>query len=118
MTPYLAKNTVLSTLRFVASFPLGTGIVFDYGLEPSSLNPFQRFAFDALERRVALAGEPWQTFFRPADLKEKLSAMGFGSLEDLGPEETNARYFRDRTDGLRVGSLAHLTSAIVGPSRP
>ena len=37
--------------------------------------------------------------------------MGFSEVEDLGPAEINARYFKDRTDGLRVGSLAHVMCA-------
>ena len=45
--------------------------------------------------------------------RRDLHAMGFGHVEDLGPEEINARYFKDRTDGLRVGSLAHVMNARV-----
>jgi len=39
--------------------------------------------------------------------------MGFEYAEGLGPEEINARYFKDRKDGLRVGSLSHLMKAQV-----
>jgi hypothetical protein len=39
--------------------------------------------------------------------------MGFGYVEDIGPEEINGRYFQDRKDGLRVGSLFHLMNAQV-----
>jgi hypothetical protein len=42
-----------------------------------------------------------------------LQAMGFGYCEDNGPEEINTRYFKGRTDGLRVGSLSHLMKAQV-----
>jgi O-methyltransferase involved in polyketide biosynthesis len=69
--------------------------------------------FDSLADRVAAAGEPWQAFFEPAALKKDLLAMGFSQVADLGPAEINARYFEDRADGLRVGSLAHVMSARV-----
>jgi methyltransferase (TIGR00027 family) len=111
VTPYLTSSAVTATLRFVASMPVGSGIVFDYMISPSLLNPTARQAFDRLAHRVALAGEPFQTFFEPSLLKSSLMAMGFGQIEDLGPEVLNARYFQGRPDQLKVGSLAHVMNA-------
>jgi methyltransferase (TIGR00027 family) len=111
VTPYLTIEAVLATLRFIASAPEGSGVVFDYAISPSSLSTIERRVFDSLANRVAAAGEPWQAFFEPATLKQDLQAMGFSAVEDLGPAEINARYFEDRTDGLRVGSLAHVMCA-------
>ena len=93
--------------------PLGSGIVFDYMISPSLLDPTARRALDGLAHRVAQAGEPFQTFFDPSSLKNSLRAMGFGQIEDLGPEELNDRYFRERKDELRVGSLSHVMNARV-----
>lgn len=114
VTPYLTADALGETLRFIATAPAQSGVVFDYALAPSSLNVLQRRVFDALASRVAAAGEPFQTFFTPAQLAAELHAAGFGTVEDLGQDDINARYFRGRTDGLRVGSLAHLVSAWVG----
>jgi methyltransferase (TIGR00027 family) len=108
VTEYLTTDAVMATLRFIASAPKGSGIIFDYMISPSLLTPAQRARFDALARRVALAGEPWQAFFGPGLLTRDLKAMGFEYAEDLGPEEINSKYFRDRKDGLQVGSLSHL----------
>jgi O-methyltransferase involved in polyketide biosynthesis len=104
---------VIATLRFIASAPMGSEVVFDYMLSPALLTPAQWARFDALAQRVASAGEPWQAFFDPGLLTRDLRAMGFGYVEDLGPEEINARYFKDRKDGLRVGSLSHIMGARV-----
>jgi hypothetical protein len=82
-------------------------------ISPSLLTPAQRSRFDAISRRVASAGEPWQAFFDPELLRRDLRAMGFGYVDDKGPAEINARYFKDRKDGLRVGSLSHLMKARV-----
>jgi len=112
VTPYLTVETVFATLRFIAS-AAGSRIVFDYAIPPSSLTPLQRRVFDALAQRVAMAGEPWQAFFDPPSLAEELRRMGFNQVEDVGPEAMNARYFSGRTDGLRVGSLAHMMDARV-----
>ena len=113
VTPYITSSAVAATLRFIASIPVGSGIVFDYMISPSLLNPTARRAFDSLACRVALAGEPFQTFFDPSSLEKSLKAMGFAQIEDLGPEELNDRYFRGRTDELRVGSLSHVMDARV-----
>jgi methyltransferase (TIGR00027 family) len=113
VTEYLTTDAVIATLRFIASAPVGSGVVFDYMISPSLLTPVQRSRFDALARRVASADEPWQAFFDPGLLKRDLRAMGFGYVEDKGPEEINARYFKNRKDGLGVGSLSHIMNAQV-----
>jgi methyltransferase (TIGR00027 family) len=113
VTMYLKNSAICGTLRFVASMPVGSRIVFDYMISPSSLNPTARMIFDSLANRVAMAGEPFQTFFDPSALKATLQAMGFGQIEDIAPEVMDARYFQGRADKLRVGRLAHVISARV-----
>ena len=113
VTPYLTTEAVMATLRFIASGPGGSGVVFDYAISPLLLTPVKRSVFDALARRVASAGEPWQAFFDPGLLTRDLRAMGFGYVEDDGPEEINTKYFENRKDGLRVGSLSHMMIARV-----
>jgi methyltransferase (TIGR00027 family) len=113
VTEYLTAEAVKATLRFIASAPVGSGIVFDYMISPLLLTPAQRSVFDALAQRVASAGEPWQAFFDPESLIRDLQVMGFGHVEDKGPEEINAKYFNNRKDGLRVGSLSHVMIARV-----
>jgi O-methyltransferase involved in polyketide biosynthesis len=103
----------MATLRFIAAAPSESGVVFDYAISPSLLTPAQRLVFDALAQRVASAGEPWQAFFDPGLLAGDLRAMGFGTVEDLGPEEINTKYFKDRRDGLCIGTLSHLIKAWV-----
>jgi methyltransferase (TIGR00027 family) len=111
VTEYLTSEVVMATLHFIASATVGSGIVFDYMISPSLLTPAQQSRLDGLSRRVASAGEPWQAFFDPELLTRDLRAMGFGYVEDKGPEEINARYFKNRKDGLRVGSLSHIMNA-------
>lgn len=111
VTPYLTRDAITATLQFVAARPAGSGIVFDYGISPSLLSPAELWVFEALAKRVAAAGEPFQTFFDPAVLTADLRARGFVRIEDLDGKTLNERYFQDRTDGLRVGSLAHMMAA-------
>jgi methyltransferase (TIGR00027 family) len=112
VTMYLNKKTVMSTMKYItSSTPSGSGIIFDYAVPPSSQNFIRRFVFRLLAHRMAVIGEPWQTFFDPQQLAMELKDIGFTQVEDIGPEDINARFFNDRTDKLKVGSFGHLMKA-------
>ena len=113
VTQYLTDSAITTMLHFIASLPPGTSIVFDYTISPSLLNPAARMAFDNLAQSVALAGEPFRSFFDPSALRKNLRTMGFEHIEDLGPEELNERYFKGRSDKLSVGGFASIMHARV-----
>jgi methyltransferase (TIGR00027 family) len=111
---YLTKPAVMETFKFVASLPVGSEIVFDYGVPSSLLTENQRTAREAGAKRVATIGEPWITYLDPSSFASELQAMGFRHVEDLGPEQANERYFKGRADGLRLGGAGRLMKARVG----
>ncbi len=112
VTMYLARETVMDTFRFIASGTPGGGVVFDYMVPRETLDWTHQLVYDALSRRVRKAGEPFRTSFPPEKLREELEGMGFHSIENLGAAEINARYFHNRSDGLRVpGLLGRFMSA-------
>jgi methyltransferase (TIGR00027 family) len=114
VTMYLTEHAVMSTFGFIVSTPRGGGVVFDYAVNRSSLEPAGQKALDALSARVAAAGEPFRTFFEPSALAEQLRGLGFSSVEDLTAEQINSRYFKDRADGLAVaGRIGRLMSATI-----
>jgi methyltransferase (TIGR00027 family) len=114
VTPYLTREACMTTLGVIARMPAGSGVVFDFAIDPALLNAGQRQAFDALSKRVAAAGEPFQLFFDPAKLQAELKTLGFHRTDFLQGAQINARYFQNRADGLQVrGSLGHLMSAWV-----
>ena len=114
VTPYLTREACMITLSFIAKMPAGSGVVFDFAVDPALLNPGQRMALDALSERVARYGEPFQLFFDPGKLQAELKSLGFHRTEFLQGKELNARYFKDRKDGLLVrGGLGHLMGAWV-----
>jgi methyltransferase (TIGR00027 family) len=106
VVPYLTKEAATHTFSFIGKLPQGSGVVFDYSVPRSSLPLLERLAHDALSRRVASAGEPFQLFFTPEELEEFLKGLGFQRIEQLGSKEINSRYFANRQDGLRVGGSA------------
>lgn len=106
VTMYLTTQEVMATLRFIASAPAGSGVVFDYTVFPVVAG--SRPAIDLrCPGKTGRLGQGALANVLPPCGKDLL-AMGFGHVEDIGPAEINARYFEDRTDGLRVGSLAHI----------
>lgn len=114
VTPYLTRDAFTTTLRLISSLPAGSGVVFDFAVDPALLNPGQRIALNALCKRVARYGEPMQLFFDPMTLQEDLKTIGFARTELVQGRELNARYFKDRQDGLLVrGGIGHLMSAWV-----
>jgi methyltransferase (TIGR00027 family) len=109
VTMYLTLPAIDATLRFLAGAAGAQGgVAFDYAVDPALLTPAQRAVFDAMAARVAAAGEPWVTTFDPEALAARLRGHGFAGVEDADGGVLNARYFADRTDGLRVGALARM----------
>jgi O-methyltransferase involved in polyketide biosynthesis len=108
---YLEPSTVIGVLRAIGELAGGSGVVFDYAVAPHLLGPIGRRVYEEFARRVEAIGEPWICAFDPADLRADLERAGFTTIDDLGEPELNERYFRDRADGLRVGSLAHVVRA-------
>lgn len=102
VVPYLSESAFQATLEFIGRMPADSGVCFDFGLSPETLNPVQRGIFNALSERVARAGEPFRLFFTPRELEAELHRAGFRRVELWGGRELNARYFQDRSDGLRL----------------
>ena len=118
VTPYLTATSALATLAFIGSLPAGSGVVFDYAIERSSLNSEEQLAMDGLASRVARAGEPLRLFLDPRALERMLRVAGFSEVEDLGPAEIDARYLADRPDGLKVAAgFAHLVNVSICPAK-
>ena len=116
VTPYLTLFAFRANVALVAGCAAGSGIVLDYGQPRRVLSPTEQMAHDSLASRVALAGEPFQLFFTPEEMRAELRA--FAEVEDLGREELNQRYFADRSDRLKIqGSAGRLLHAATASER-
>ncbi len=116
VAPYLTRAAFDTTLGTIARLPKGTGVCFDYALEPATLSALRRPVFEALAKRVAAAGEPFRLFFTPQALERGLREAGFTRVEHIDKDRLNARYFDGRADGLRLSgeSLGQMAAAWVG----
>jgi methyltransferase (TIGR00027 family) len=108
---YLTRDAAMSTLKFVVSLPSGSEIVFDYTIPPAAMNASDRALYLEVAKRLAAQGEPLLSSFAPPTLASDLRGVGFTRIEDLGPDEIHDRYFKGRTDGLRVNGVSHLMKA-------
>lgn len=114
VVPYLTREAFEGTLRFIAAMPAGSGVAFDFAIDRACLSFMERMALDALARRVAAAGEPFQLFFHPQALDAELERIGLSRVERLDQGQINARYFAGREDGLHIrGGLGQLATAWV-----
>jgi methyltransferase (TIGR00027 family) len=86
VTMYLQKDAIDAVLRSVAAFPEGSEIVLTF----ASASDTPR----AVAERAADVGEPWLSFFEPAEMSEKLRMAGFATVEPLTPSAAEERYFR------------------------
>lgn len=92
VVPYLTEDAIWCTLAFIASLPNGAYVVFDYSDPPHTFSPEHRADHALRAARVESIGESWVTYFEPDNLREKLLAIGFTQVEDLGPPQIAARY--------------------------
>jgi methyltransferase (TIGR00027 family) len=96
VVPYLTREAFDTTIDYVAARN-GNEVVFDYSDPPESMTPDRRARHEERAGRVDGVGEPWRTYFVPAELAAELSAKGLTEIEDLGPAQQAARYLH-RTD--------------------
>jgi methyltransferase (TIGR00027 family) len=114
VVPYLTREAIMATLRFIAALPKDSEVIFDYGEPPQARdNPLQKAALAAMMERVAAAGEPFRSFFVPDELVRDVRALGFSQAEDFDAEKLNAHYFAGRTDDLKLLGRGHLLLARV-----
>jgi methyltransferase (TIGR00027 family) len=92
VTYYLPPESVMETLRFVASQRAARQIVFDYALDSEALPEQFRDIVGRVRGYTAASGEPWVSFFAPDPLVAELRAMGFASAENIEANPLLERY--------------------------
>ncbi len=115
VVPYLTMDAIRATLATIAALPAGSGVCFDYGLDPETLNPLQKRVLEALSARVVAAGEPFRTFFAPEKLEVLLRECGFSRVRHADAAALNALYFDGRADRLKLSreSIGQMVAAWV-----
>ena len=111
---YLSRETVMSVLTsIVSSMRAGSEVVFDFAPPPSQLERLREFTDEIIVNWRSKNNGFRPTYFDPAPLTRDLRRIGFADVQLFGPKEMNARYCKDRTDGLRIQNRMHLVKARV-----
>jgi methyltransferase (TIGR00027 family) len=111
VTMYLTRDAIDAVLATVASFKVGSGIVLTFAQppEPGEQGSGGRF----LAERAAAVGEPWISYFTPAELEAILRAHGFSDVRFLTRDAAMRQYYADRRDGLLPPRRVSIVSATV-----
>lgn len=109
VVPYLTREAVMVTLRFVAEQTgVFSEIVFDYPEPADAMSPVQRRAMQILGARTSAVGEPFRTAFKPHEIRDALFALGFSRIVDMDATALNARYCGGRNDAFALRGNAHI----------
>ena len=107
---YLTLPAIETTLENVAACPPDSRIVLTYNLPLSALEGQGRAIGSRMSRS---AGEPWLSFFTPAEAEALLHRCGFGEVDHFGRAEAIRTYFAGRPN-VRLGMPQRLDVATVG----
>lgn len=91
VVPYLTKEAILKTLSWIAGVP-GSEVVFDYSEPAANRDAAGQTALAFHAARVASVGEPWISFFVPAELAKSMGELGFDEIEDIESGDIAARF--------------------------
>lgn len=111
-TYYLSRAAITTTLRSIAGAAApGSELVLDFALPADRQPTEERRSFLKAQAAVERRGEPWRSFFEPAEFAALARDCGFELVATVTPKALRQRYFAGRRDGLvppAWGHVAHL----------
>jgi methyltransferase (TIGR00027 family) len=112
VTMYLNEEAIDAALHSMAAFPSGSEVVLTFLRPPDTRSRKAAEASFRLADRVASAGEPFVSHFKPKDISAKLVSAGFSKVEFLLPEMAGTRYFKPRPADLPMPRQTNIASGI------
>lgn len=113
VTQYLSRSAIQATFEFFGSLARGTTMVFSFVLPEEELTGADRELLTTFSAAAAAKGEPFLSQFRPPEIVDWLTELGFHNVDHLSPQRAADRYFRDRTDGLTPPVIEQLIRVTV-----
>lgn len=101
VTMYLTEQAMTSTLKRLASLPVGSTLVLTFFRHTEDLAPEDIPIRRASREGSRRAGTPFIGFYTPDQIIELARQEGFSAVEHVSATDLTNRYFADRTDGLR-----------------
>jgi methyltransferase (TIGR00027 family) len=110
---YLTKEATETTLRQVAALAGGSVLAMTFMLPVDLVDAAERPMQESVEAAAAGSGTPFISHYAPEEVVEMCRAAGFSAARHVSPEDLTARYFAQRTDGLRPPTAEQLIVATV-----
>jgi methyltransferase (TIGR00027 family) len=113
VTMYLTRDAIAATLAAIGGLAPGTELVADYML-PEGLRDEAGAGYAALVAQAsAERGEPWLSWFAPAELSDLARRYGFGAIRHVRQRDVVPAPLWTRADSLRPADLAVLLHAAI-----
>jgi methyltransferase (TIGR00027 family) len=88
VTPYLSLDAIGATMRALPRCSLAAS----YATPAEMWQREVRAASDTFREMAVAAGEPTVSLFAPSEFADLLAGNGFAIVDDVGPEDVEARY--------------------------
>ncbi|MFH9107748.1 class I SAM-dependent methyltransferase [Streptomyces albus] len=111
VTMYLTEDAVAQTLRQAAALAEGSTLAMTFMQPVELVDAQERPAREGVERAARADGTPFRSFFGPDEILALAKDAGFRHAEHISAGDLAARYFADRTDGLRPSTIEELLLA-------
>ncbi len=98
---YLTHDAIVAMLRQVASLAKGSQLIMTFLLPIEMADPALQPVLRMGEAGAAASGTPFISYFQPQEIMDLALAAGFSAVSHVSADALAARYFADRTDGLR-----------------
>jgi methyltransferase (TIGR00027 family) len=113
VTNYLSREDVSATFETIGDLTPSTELVVQYWLPPEMRDDLGMAHVDRIMSTAAASGEPWLTFFSPAEMDELLNQCGFVVLEQVDQRDWIDSWLWERADELKPIKAPMLARAIV-----
>jgi methyltransferase (TIGR00027 family) len=110
---YLTKDATEATLGQVSALAGGSVLAMTFMLPVELVDAAERPMQKSVEAAAAGSGTPFISHYAPAEMVEMCRAAGFSAAQHVSPDDLTARYFAERTDGLRPPTAEQLIVATV-----
>jgi methyltransferase (TIGR00027 family) len=119
VTMYLSRDAIGRALTAIGTMAPGTELIADYMLPAGMRDAAGDCYVELVGPATAERGEPWLSFFTPAEVSALLAGRGFGPAEHVHQRDTVGAALWQRSDSLRPIELSVLAPArVTAPAPP
>jgi len=101
---YLTRDAIAATLRQIAALASGSSLAMTFLLPLDLMDPEVRSGFQLAEKGARASGTPFISFLTPSEMLSLARAAGLKDARHVSTADLTGRYFKGRSDGLRLSA--------------